>query len=202
MKARHIASEKVVAIKLMKGLFDHEYNSKKLVSEIQVLRKMTAMPNNVFTTLIYDIITPELDITSTKQLSHMFIVMEYVDSDLCKIMKQSDLIEFDEEHVICLIYNILCSMNFMHTANIVHRDIKPANILVDDDCLVKICDFGLARTRIEQPYNDMDEYVTKKIKEKSGFGMSQQKLSEGMLPPIKSSNNRQNRDSSPAPSKK
>ena len=87
MKARHIASEKVVAIKLMKGLFDHEYNSKKLVSEIQILRKTTAMPNNVFTTLIYDIITPELDITSTKQLSHMFIVMEYVDSDLCKIMK-------------------------------------------------------------------------------------------------------------------
>ena len=34
----------------------------------------------------------------------------------------------------------------MHSAKILHRDIKPANILVNDDCGVKICDFGLARS--------------------------------------------------------
>ena len=32
----------------------------------------------------------------------------------------------------------------MHSANIMHRDIKPANILVDDNCGVKFCDFGLS----------------------------------------------------------
>ena len=45
-----------------------------------------------------------------------------------------------------LIYNTLCAVKFMHSANIIHRDLKPANILVDSDCNVKICDFGLART--------------------------------------------------------
>jgi mitogen-activated protein kinase 1/3 len=33
----------------------------------------------------------------------------------------------------------------MHTAGIMHRDIKPANILLNEDCSVRICDFGLAR---------------------------------------------------------
>lgn len=41
---------------------------------------------------------------------------------------------------------MLLAMNFIHSSNIMHRDIKPANILVDVDCSVKICDFGLGRT--------------------------------------------------------
>jgi mitogen-activated protein kinase 1/3 len=34
----------------------------------------------------------------------------------------------------------------LHTANVLHRDLKPANVLVNEDCSVKICDFGLARS--------------------------------------------------------
>jgi len=53
-------------------------------------------------------------------------------------------IEFNEDHVLTILYNTLCAINFLHSANIMHRDIKPANILVDVDCQVKLCDFGLA----------------------------------------------------------
>jgi len=52
---------------------------------------------------------------------------------------------FEEEHVLILIYNILTALSYMHSANLVHRDLKPANILVDENCRVKICDFGLTR---------------------------------------------------------
>ena len=34
----------------------------------------------------------------------------------------------------------------MHSGRILHRDIKPANILINEDCTIKICDFGLARS--------------------------------------------------------
>ena len=48
--------------------------------------------------------------------------------------------------MIIILYNILCSVNFLHSANVIHRDIKPANILINSECEVKICDFGMART--------------------------------------------------------
>ena len=51
-----------------------------------------------------------------------------------------------EKHVVVIIYNLLCAINFIHSANIMHRDLKPANILIDDECNVKICDFGLSRS--------------------------------------------------------
>jgi len=40
----------------------------------------------------------------------------------------------------------LCAVKYLHSANVLHRDLKPANILVNEDCSVKICDFGLARS--------------------------------------------------------
>jgi len=43
-------------------------------------------------------------------------------------------------------YNLLVGLKFMHEAKIIHRDIKPGNILINADCSIKICDFGLSRS--------------------------------------------------------
>lgn len=72
--------------------------------------------------------------------------MEYLESDLKKMMNQAHEIDLDENHILLIIYNTLCAIKFIHSANVLHRDLKPANILVDSDCNIKICDFGLART--------------------------------------------------------
>jgi len=34
----------------------------------------------------------------------------------------------------------------MHESNVLHRDLKPANVLINEDCTVKLCDYGLARS--------------------------------------------------------
>ena len=52
--------------------------------------------------------------------------------------------KLDEEQVLTIMYNLLSAVNFLHSANIVHRDLKPANILIDKNCQVKICDFGIS----------------------------------------------------------
>ncbi len=41
---------------------------------------------------------------------------------------------------------MLCGLNYLHRSKIIHRDLKPANILINDDCTIQICDFGLARS--------------------------------------------------------
>ena len=81
-----------------------------------------------------------------KPLSYMFLVLEYHESDLKKVVTTvSEGTTISEDHIITIMYNTLCSINFMHTANIMHRDIKPANLLIDQICSVKVCDFGLSR---------------------------------------------------------
>ena len=50
-----------------------------------------------------------------------------------------------------LIYNMLCAIKFFHSANLMHRDIKPSNLMVDENCSVVLCDFGLARTIENKP---------------------------------------------------
>ena len=45
-----------------------------------------------------------------------------------------------------IVYNLLCAVKYLHESKVIHRDLKPANILVNEDCSVKLCDYGLARS--------------------------------------------------------
>jgi len=87
--------------------------------------------------------------------------MELVELDFKKLFNTMPNTELDEEHIITFLYNMLCALNFLHSANIIHRDLKPANFLVTSDCNVKICDFGLSRVL---PKLTPEEKILKDIK--------------------------------------
>jgi len=73
----------------------------------------------------------------------LYIVMEICDSDLKKLCR-TDVV-LTPLHINTLLYNLLVGLKYLHSAGIYHRDLKPANCLVNQDCSVKICDFGLSR---------------------------------------------------------
>ena len=74
------------------------------------------------------------------------MVMEKEETDLRELLKLAPNVKISDEQIKLILYNLLCALKYVHSANIIHRDLKPANILINADCQVKICDFGISRT--------------------------------------------------------
>ena len=75
-------------------------------------------------------------------LGHVALQMELVRGNLQDVMKQKALTEEQKRHIACFITRGLACA---HKVGIPHRDIKPLNILLDDNCIPKICDWGMTR---------------------------------------------------------
>ena len=82
--------------------------------------------------------------------------MEKMDSDLQKIIASKQ--ELSDEHYQFILYQILRALYFLHSAGIIHRDFKPSNVLINEDCTVKLCDFGMSRALQEEDVS-LTEYV-------------------------------------------
>jgi serine/threonine protein kinase len=63
---------------------------------------------------------------------NLFIISDYQKSTLQSIMLQDKNNNFKEEHLILIVYNLLCAVKQMHSSNIIYRDINPENILINE----------------------------------------------------------------------
>jgi mitogen-activated protein kinase 1/3 len=54
---------------------------------------------------------------------------------------------------------VLRGLKYIHSANVLHRDLKPSNLLVNANCDLAICDFGLARGVELEGQDSLTEYV-------------------------------------------
>eukprot|EP00929_Paragymnodinium_shiwhaense_P050451 TRINITY_DN2538_c0_g2_i1.p1 TRINITY_DN2538_c0_g2~~TRINITY_DN2538_c0_g2_i1.p1 ORF type:complete len:446 (+),score=77.98 TRINITY_DN2538_c0_g2_i1:187-1524(+) len=125
----------LVAIKRIGHMFEDLIDCKRILREIAILSKL----NHEHVVRLYDICAPS-DINTFDEL---YIVMEICDSDLKKLCRTD--VTLTPLHINTLLYNLLVGLKYLHSAGIYHRDLKPANCLVNQDCSVKICDFGLSR---------------------------------------------------------
>lgn len=111
---------------------------------------------------------------SLSQFNHMFLVMRLGELDIKKLFETMPNTKLSEDHVITILYNMLCAVNFLHSANIVHRDIKPANILIDSNSNIQLCDFGLARimpkpTEVKKKCDKYKKHYHKPVVESGGL---------------------------------
>lgn len=127
---------RLVAIKKIHRVFEDLVDCKRILREIAILNRL----NHDHIVKILDICAPE----DTEHFDEIYLVLEIADSDFKKLFRTP--VYLSELHVKTLLYNLLVGLKYIHSAGIYHRDLKPANCLVNQDCGVKICDFGLART--------------------------------------------------------
>jgi mitogen-activated protein kinase 1/3 len=127
--------KRLVAIKKIGHMFEDLIDCKRILREIAILGSLDH--SNIVK--IYDIVAPD----NMRSSDELYIIMEICDSDLKKLCRTD--VTLTQLHISTLLYNLLVGLRYLHSAGIYHRDMKPANCLVNQDCSVKICDFGLSR---------------------------------------------------------
>ncbi|XP_041350047.1 mitogen-activated protein kinase 14A-like isoform X2 [Gigantopelta aegis] len=124
-----------VAIKKLARPFQTAIHAKRTYRELRMLKHMCH--ENMIGLL--DVFTPT---TTFEDFNDVYLVTHLMGADLNNILKTQKL---SDDHVQFLIYQILRGLKYIHSAGIIHRDLKPSNIAVNEDCELKILDFGLAR---------------------------------------------------------
>lgn len=137
-----------VAIKKIHNVFENRTDAMRTLRELMLLRHIRH--ENVIA--LKDVMMP----IHRKSFKDVYLVYELMDTDLHQIIKSPQPLSND--HCKYFIYQLLCGLQYLHSANILHRDLKPGNLLVNANCDLKICDFGLARTSMGRD-QFMTEYV-------------------------------------------
>ncbi|KAJ8369947.1 hypothetical protein SKAU_G00099750 [Synaphobranchus kaupii] len=134
-----------VAIKKLYRPFQSLIHAKRAYRELRLLRHI--QHDNVICLL--NVFTPD---SVLEKFQTFYMVMPFVAQDLGHIMKRRRL---TDRIITYLFYQILRGLKYIHSAGIIHRDLKPNNLAVNENCELKILDFGLAR----QTESEMTGYV-------------------------------------------
>mmetsp|Transcript_10804 Transcript_10804/g.37522 ORF Transcript_10804/g.37522 Transcript_10804/m.37522 type:complete len:368 (+) Transcript_10804:260-1363(+) len=145
--ARDNQTEQKVAIKKIAKAFDNATDARRTLREIKLLRHFAH--ENVIA--LKDVMKPH----NFGEFNDVYLVYELMDTDLYQIIRSQQALT--DEHIQYFTYQVLRGLKYVQSANVLHRDLKPSNLLLNANCDLKICDFGLARTSKEKQF--MTEYV-------------------------------------------
>lgn len=153
---------KTVAIKYIPDVFSSRTMAKRTLREIRILH-CCKHPNIL---KILDLI-PHNKSFARNEMNALSIVVECMECDLKDILSSDQF--FTKGHIQYILYQIFCALNHMHQMHICHRDLKPANILINADCDIRVCDFGLSKFFDPESSDEPDSEISSTTaKKKSG----------------------------------
>ncbi|NWQ91953.1 MK15 kinase, partial [Burhinus bistriatus] len=123
-----------------------------------------------------------LDVIRARNDKDIYLIFESMETDLHAVIKKGNLLK--DIHKCYILYQLLKATKFIHSGNVIHRDQKPSNILLDADCFVKLCDFGLARSLCQMSEDQgnppLTEYVATRWYRAPEILLSSQSYTKGV----------------------
>lgn len=144
LKCRHKDTGQLVAIKKFLESEDDKMVKKIALREVRMLKQLR-----------HENLVNLLEVFRRKK--RLYLVFEFVDHTVLDELEKCPN-GLDETTCRKILWQVLKGIEFCHLNHIIHRDIKPENILVSRNGVVKLCDFGFART-LAQPGEIYTDYV-------------------------------------------
>ncbi|CAL9187438.1 unnamed protein product [Musa hybrid cultivar] len=131
-RARDLVTGKIVALKKVRFVNMDPESVRFMAREINVLHRLDH-PNVI-----------KLEGVVTSRVSgNLYLVFEYMEHDLAGLAARPGT-KFTEPQVKCYMQQLLEGLAHCHSRGVLHRDIKGSNLLIDNNGILKIADFGLA----------------------------------------------------------
>ena len=145
-----------VAIKKIANVFGNLIDAKRIIREMKLLRHFEHENLIAITDIMFH---PP----NSRNFDDIYIVTNLMETDLDRVIRSKQ--GLSEQHYQYLIYQTLRGLKYTHSANVLHRDMKPANLLVNSNCDLRICDFGLARGIVgdEEPGSTQGAALTENV---------------------------------------
>jgi len=132
-KAIDKKTQQTVALKKIFDAFQNSTDAQRTFREIMFLHRLDNHEN----------IVKLLNVLKAENDRDIYLVFEYMETDLHAVIRASILEDIHKQYII---YQLLKSLKYIHSAELLHRDMKPSNLLLNSECLMKVADFGLARS--------------------------------------------------------
>lgn len=146
--AIHEPTSERVGIKRISKVFSDLREGKRVLREMEI---MTTLKHRNLIHL-HHFFRPQ----DKEMFDDIYFVMDLYDTDLHRIIESQQ--KLTNEHHQYFMIQAFRGLNYLHEAKIMHRDLKPSNLLVNGDCALAICDFGMARDDNEEE-SDLTQYV-------------------------------------------
>jgi mitogen-activated protein kinase 15 len=125
-KAIDKKTRETVALKKIFDAFQNATDAQRTFREIMFLQELHGHEN----------IIKLLNVLKADNDRDIYLVFEYMETDLHAVIRASILEDIHKQYTM---YQLLKALKYMHSANVLHRDMKPSNLLLNSECLVKVC---------------------------------------------------------------